>query len=70
MPEFTLVASALSFLPLRALAAQSYCSFSSFLLSGLTGCTAVGRYYPDSSQGVLLRLNSYSLLITDKVIIC
>ena len=31
MPKFTLVSSAHSLMPLRTLAAQSYCSFSSFL---------------------------------------
>ena len=38
MPEFTQVASAHSLMPLRALVAQSYCSFSSFLFFDRTGC--------------------------------
>ena len=36
VPEFTLVASAHSLMALRALAAQNYCSFSSFLFFDFT----------------------------------
>ena len=37
MPEFTLVASVHALMTLRALAAQTYCSFSSFLFFTLRG---------------------------------